>query len=36
MTLPDNKIDQFKSLIKTTHGDPHWMEKHAKRTSNNI
>ena len=35
MTLPDDKIDQFKSLIKKTHGDPHWMEKHAKRTGIN-
>ena len=35
MTLLDDKIDQFKSLIKKTHGDPHWMEKHAKRTGIN-
>ena len=35
MTLPNDKIDQFKSLIKKTHGDPHWMEEHAKRTGIN-
>ena len=35
MTLPNDKIDQFKSLIKMTHGDPHWMEEHAKRTGIN-
>ena len=31
MTLPDNKIDQLKSLIKKTHENPKWMEEHAKR-----
>ena len=35
MTLPDNKIDQLKSLIKKTHGNPKWMEEHAKRTGIN-
>ena len=35
MTLPDNKIDQLKSLIKKTHGNPTWMEEHAKRTGIN-
>ena len=34
MTLPDNKIDQLKSLIKNT-WDPKWMEEHAKRTGIN-
>ena len=27
-----DKIEQFKSLIKKTHGDPKWMKEHAKRT----
>ena len=35
MTLPDNKIDQLKSLIKKTHGNPKWMIEHAKRTGIN-
>ena len=35
MTLPDNKIDQLKSLIKKTYGNPKWMEEHAKRTGIN-
>ncbi len=35
MTLPDNKIDQLKSLIEKTHGNPKWMEEHAKRTGIN-
>ena len=35
MTLPDNKIDQLKKLIKKTHGNPKWMEEHAKRTGIN-
>ena len=35
MTLPDNKIDQPKSLIKKTHGKPKWMIEHAKRTGIN-
>ena len=35
ITLPDNKIDQLKSLIKKTHGNPKWMEEHAKRTGIN-
>ena len=33
--IPDDKIEQFKSLIKKTHGDPKWMEEHAKRTGIN-
>ena len=33
--VPDDKIEQFKSLIKKTHGDPEWMEEHAKRTGIN-
>ena len=32
MPIPDDKIEQFKSLIKKTHGDTKWMEEHAKRT----
>ena len=32
MPIPDDKIKQFKSLIKKTHGDPKWMKEHAKRT----
>ena len=32
MPIPDDKIEQFKSLIKKTHGDPKWMEEHAKIT----
>ena len=32
MPIPDNKIEQFKSLIKNTHGDPKWMKENAKRT----
>ena len=32
MPIPDDKIEQFKSLIKKTHGDPKWMKEHAKRT----
>ena len=35
MTLPDNKINQLKSLIKKTHGNPKWMIEHAKRTGIN-
>ena len=35
MPIPDDKIEQFKSLIKKTHGDPKWMEEHAKRTGIN-
>ena len=35
MTLPDNKIDKLKSLIKKTHGNPKWMIEHAKRTGIN-
>ena len=34
MTLPDNKIDQLKSLIKKHMGSK-WMEEHAKRTGIN-
>ncbi len=32
MPIPDDKIEQFKSLIEKTHGDPKWMKEHAKRT----
>ena len=32
MPIPDDKVEQFKSLIKKTHGDPKWMKEHAKRT----
>ena len=26
MPIPDDKIEQFKSLIKKTHGDPEWLK----------
>ena len=29
---PWKKVDQFKELIIKTHGNPEWMEAHAKRT----
>ena len=35
MPIPDDKIEQFKLLIKKTHGDPKWIEEHAKRTGIN-
>ena len=35
MPIPDDKIKQFKSLIKKTHGDPEWLKEHAKRTGIN-
>ncbi len=35
MTLPDNKIDQLKSLMKKTHVNPKWIIEHAKRTGIN-
>ena len=30
--IPADKVDQFKELIIKTHGNPEWMEAHAKRT----
>ena len=30
--IPAEKVDQFKELIIKTHGNPEWMEAHAKRT----
>ena len=30
--IPEDKVDEFKSLIKRTHGNKDWMVAHAKRT----
>ena len=30
--IPEDKVDEFKSLIKRTHGNKDWMATHAKRT----
>ena len=30
--IPTDKVNQFKELIIKTHGNPEWMEAHAKRT----
>tara|TARA_S200000501_G_scaffold334963_1_gene339317 strand:- start:276 stop:659 length:384 start_codon:yes stop_codon:yes gene_type:complete len=30
--IPDGSVDKFKALIAKTHGNPEWMEAHAKRT----
>ena len=32
IAIPADKVNQFKELITKTHGNPEWMEAHAKRT----
>ena len=30
--IPDDKVEEFKTLLSETHGNSEWMKAHAERT----